>query len=240
MKIGLLLHEPHRDENDLAHELLRVSERHKADHEIHHVARDLARWSQRHVHTLADIGERFGARLDPGPVDELRTAERLRNKTSELVGRKPQVALLLRDLREIYIKASGLSVDWEMLAQAAQGLKDTELLATVQSCHPDTLRQMRWANAKLKESSTQILVSRPRGTSHRYANREGAVHRPPGKRGLVGLLLHAGAGLTVPALPSVGLLEEAIPVSTAAAAAKEGGNTFAASVPRAVRNGALT
>ena len=26
-------------------------------------------------------------------------------------------------------------------------------------CHPDTLRQMRWANAKLKESATQALVS---------------------------------------------------------------------------------
>ncbi|MBQ0878260.1 MULTISPECIES: hypothetical protein [Streptomyces] len=160
MKIGLLLHELHRDENDLAHELLRVSERHKVDHEIYHVARDLARWSQRHVRTLADIGERFGARLDPDPVDELKTAERLRDKASELVGRKPQVALLqLRDLREVYIKAAGLAVDWEMLSQAAQGLKDTELLATVQSCHPDTLRQMRWANAKLKESSTQVLVS---------------------------------------------------------------------------------
>ncbi|MEV7015210.1 hypothetical protein [Streptomyces sp. NPDC093991] len=160
MKIGLLLHELHRDENDLAHELLRVSERHKVDHEIHHVARDLARWSQRHVRTLADIGERFGVRLDPDPVDELKTAERLRDRASELVGRKPQVALLLlRDLREVYIKAAGLSVDWEMLAQAAQGLKDTDLLATVQSCHPDTLRQMRWANAKLKESSTQVLVS---------------------------------------------------------------------------------
>ncbi|MFF9753163.1 hypothetical protein ACF1FC_10185 [Streptomyces sp. NPDC014344] len=160
MKIGLLLHELHRDENDLAHELLRVSERHKVDHEIHRVARDLARWSQRHVRTLADIGERFGVRLDPDPVDELKTAERLRDRASELVGRKPQVALLLlRDLREVYIKAAGLSVDWEMLGQAAQGLKDTELLATVQSCHPDTLRQMRWANAKLKESSTQVLVS---------------------------------------------------------------------------------
>lgn len=26
-------------------------------------------------------------------------------------------------------------------------------------CHPDTLRQLRWANAKLKESATQALVS---------------------------------------------------------------------------------
>ncbi|MCZ9348739.1 hypothetical protein NGM36_02790 [Streptomyces mutabilis] len=150
MRIGLLLHELHQVETDLGHELLRVSERHKVDHEIYHVAQDLARWSQWHVRILADIGERFGARLDPDPVDELKTAERLRDKASELVGRKPQVALLLlRDLRQVYVEAAGLSVDWEMLAQPAQGPKDTELLATVQSCHPDTPRQMRWANAKL-------------------------------------------------------------------------------------------
>jgi len=52
-----------------------------------------------------------------------------------------------------------VSTDWEMLAQAAQGIVDTELLALTQQCHPDTLRQMRWANSKLKESSTQVLVS---------------------------------------------------------------------------------
>lgn len=146
--------------------------RHPArDHEIHHVARDLARWSQRHVRTLADIGKRFGARLDPDPVDEPKTAQRLRDKAGELVGRKPQVTLLLlRDLREVYVKAAGLSVDWEMLAQAAQGLKDTELLATVQSCHPDTLRQMRWANAKLKESSPKSSSVDRRTAAHRYVN----------------------------------------------------------------------
>lgn len=160
MRIGLLLHELHRDENDLAHELLRISERHRVDHEIYHVARDLARWSQQHVRTLASLGERFGVRLDPEPVDELKAAQRLRDRASELVGRRPQAALLLlRDLREVYIKASGVSVDWEMLGQAAQGLKDVELLETVQRCHPDVLRQVRWANGKLKESSTQILVS---------------------------------------------------------------------------------
>lgn len=46
-----------------------------------------------------------------------------------------------------------------MLGQAAQGLKHATLLAVVQRCHPDTLRQLRWANGKLKESSTQILIS---------------------------------------------------------------------------------
>ena len=67
--------------------------------------------------------------------------------------------LLLRDLREVYMKASGVSADWEMLAQTAQGIKHTDLLAVAQKCHPETLHQMHWANAKLKESSTQILIS---------------------------------------------------------------------------------
>jgi len=47
-----------------------------------------------------------------------------------------------------------------MLAQAAQGIKHTGLLAVTKKCHPDTLRQMRWANTKLKESSTQALTVR--------------------------------------------------------------------------------
>ena len=81
-------------------------------------------------------------------------------KGSELVGpAKAPALLLLSDLREIYLKAAGVSVDWEMLAQAAQGSKDTDLLEVCRRCHPDTLRQVRWANGKLKESSTQVLVS---------------------------------------------------------------------------------
>lgn len=160
MRIGLVLDELHRSENNLAHELLQASERHKVDHEIYHLGRDLARWSQRHVHEIAEIGKHYGQDLDPEPKDESGLAERLREKGSELLGRRGDVALLLlRDLREIYIKASGVSADWEMLAQAAQGIKHTDLLSVTKRCHPDTLRQMRWANAKLKETSTQILIS---------------------------------------------------------------------------------
>ncbi|MGW7268161.1 hypothetical protein [Streptomyces sp. NPDC054842] len=160
MKVGLLLQELHRDENDLAHELLRVCERHRSDHEVHHVGRDLARWSQEHVRILAALGDRFDVTLDPDPVDDLTGAERLREKAGELLGRRPESGLLLlRDLREVYLKASGVSVDWELLGQAAQALKDNALLKTVQRCHPDALRQMRWANGKLKESSPQILLS---------------------------------------------------------------------------------
>lgn len=160
MKIGLVLRELHRSENGLAHELLKVSERHKADHEIYHLARDLARWSQEHVREIAEIGKNYGQKLNAEPESELGWAEKLREKGSDLAGRRSVPALLLlRDLREIYMKASGVSADWEMLAQAAQGIKHTDLLDVTKRCHPQTLRQVRWANAMLKVESTQILIS---------------------------------------------------------------------------------
>lgn len=160
MKIGLVLRELHRSENDLAHELFQVADRHKVDHEIFHVGRDLAGWSQRHVTEIAEIAKRYGEHLDPEPKGESGAMEKVLGRGSELVGRaKVPGLLLLRDLREIYMKASGVSVDWEMLAQAAQGIKDTDLLEVCRRCHPDTLRQVRWANGKLKESSPQVLVS---------------------------------------------------------------------------------
>jgi hypothetical protein len=160
MKIGLALRELHRSENDLAHELLQISDRHQVDHEIFYVARDLAVWSQDHVRDIARVARDYGEDLDPEPEGESSLAGKVRDKGSELIGRMTVPGLLLlRDLREVYMKASGVSVDWEMLAQAAQGIKQTDLLDVTKRCHPETLRQVRWANGKLKESSTQALVS---------------------------------------------------------------------------------
>ncbi|OPC79681.1 hypothetical protein B4N89_00825 [Embleya scabrispora] len=160
MRIGLVLRELQHDEQKLAYELLRASERHRVDHEIHHLGRDLARWSQRHVRDIADIGDRFGVDLDPRPTGEPALSKLVREKAGGLVGRHTDASLLmLRDLRGIHVQASGVSVDWVMIAQAAQALRDTELLDLAQRCHPDTLRQLRWANAKLEESCTQILVT---------------------------------------------------------------------------------
>ena len=42
--------------------------------------------------------------------------------------------LLLRDLRSVYMDASGVSVDWELIGQAAQGVRDRELLDVVSRC----------------------------------------------------------------------------------------------------------
>lgn len=159
-RIGLALRALHHGERGLAQDLLRVSERHVSEHEIHHVARDLSAWSQRHLRELAEIGGRYGARLGTGHALETGLGARLREKRSELVKhRSTPGMLLLHDLRHIHVQAAGVSLDWEMIAQAAQGGRDTELLSLTERCRPDTLRQMRWANAHLRALSPQVLNS---------------------------------------------------------------------------------
>ncbi|UYP19207.1 hypothetical protein OED52_01035 [Rhodococcus sp. Z13] len=159
-EVGMAIRELHRSENAIAVELLRIADRHKTDHEVFHVARDIARWSQRHVRELARVGRDYGVDLDDEPKEPHELPAALRRRASELLGRRHAPSLLLlRDLRTAHRMAAGVSLDWEVLAQTAQALGDRELLAASQRCHPQTLRQLRWANAKLKEIAAQAVVT---------------------------------------------------------------------------------
>jgi hypothetical protein len=160
MKLGLIIEELHRAETDLAGELLHIADRHRTDHEIFHVGRDIAGWSCIHVAELARAGREFGLELEETVDASTTMLDALRQKSAELLGRHHDAGLmLLADLRRAYRKASGVSLDWEILSQSAQAAKNRDLLAMAQRSHPQTLRQTRWLNAMLKESSAQILVS---------------------------------------------------------------------------------
>jgi hypothetical protein len=159
MKLGLALRELHRSELKLARALDAIGARHRNDHGIHHVALDLAQWSREHVALIAEAGDRYGVRLRAHP----RTAAITRQGQqwiSNRVGRRPEPSLLLlADLRRLHRLAAGVSLDWELLAQGAQAAKDDRLLELTKRCHPQALRQMRWANAMLKELSPQALAT---------------------------------------------------------------------------------
>ena len=159
-KVGAAIEELHRSENDLAGALLNLSDQAKADHEIFYVARDIARWSQEHVRELSRVGRDYGLDLDPSPEDETTLVARMKQKGAEVLGHHHEpVLILVADLRHVHLMAAGVSLDWEVLAQTAQAMQDTELLAVAEDCHPETLRQMRWANAKVKETSAQAMVT---------------------------------------------------------------------------------
>jgi hypothetical protein len=160
MKLDMAIEELHRSENELHTVLLGMSDRHKADHEVFYVTRSMARWSEQHVAELADVGREFGLELDPVAKTPSALVETLQQKTSELTGRQSAPGLLLlADLRHLYREAGGTALDWELLAQGAQGAKKKDLLDFAERCHPQTLRVSKWAEAKLKESSPQVLAS---------------------------------------------------------------------------------
>ncbi len=159
MKLGLALRELHRSELRLARTLDAIASRHHNDHGIYHVALDLGVWSREHVALIAEAGERYGVHLRTHPRITAVT-ESAQAWVSDRLGRRPETSLLLlADLRRLHRLAAGVSLDWELLAQGAQGVKDIELLDLTSRCHPQCLRQMRWANAMLKELAPQALAN---------------------------------------------------------------------------------
>lgn len=157
--IDLVVRALHQGECGLARDLLATAERHHADHEVHHVATDLAHWSQTHARRLAEIGQTYRLRLKDEATQRSSVA-----RSSVLAGateadsREPGL-LLLRDLCDLHLAASENSLHWEMLAQAAQAAGDARLLELAAACHPRCLRQMRWTNTMIKDVSPQILTS---------------------------------------------------------------------------------
>jgi hypothetical protein len=150
----------HSGENEMHKMLLRAAEMHHTEHEVHHVARDLAAWSAEHVRRLAEHADRLDIDVDSEADAPSPLTERLRETTSKLVGRRPEPGvLLLHDFRNLYLQGSDNSLHWEMLAQIAQAKHERDLLALTEECHPQTLRQIRWANTMLKTQSPQILSS---------------------------------------------------------------------------------
>jgi hypothetical protein len=90
----------------------------------------------------------------PGVVDDAQET------ATDGAGFRSEPALkLLDDLRRLYLAASENSLYWEMLAQLAQATKDDRLLELASACHPQTLRQIRWANTMIKTLSPQALTS---------------------------------------------------------------------------------
>lgn len=160
MKLGLALRELHRSEKSLLRDFLKLADRHHVEHEVHYVARDLTEWSREHVHRIARAGKRYGLKLDDDPPQTSGPLAPVRTRLSDLTGRFPQPGLLLlADLRRAHRKAAGVSLDWELVAQGAQAVKDADLLTVAQECHPQTLRQLAWTNAMLKTLSPQVLAS---------------------------------------------------------------------------------
>ena len=97
----------------------------------------------------APFAERYGEDAD-GEPDRLH---------GEIFGGPRQGPLgLLRDLHDLYLMACECDIAWTLIGQAAQGARDRELLAVVQTCEAETAIQINWARSRMKEAAPQALV----------------------------------------------------------------------------------
>jgi hypothetical protein len=162
VKLGPLLASLHGLEAELSGDYRAIGERHATDHDIYHQCHTFALQCERHVRALEPHAPRYGEDVedDPAPGFWNGLLERVQRQTSALLGREPQTGLLLlRDLRALYLAAEEASITWVMAGQAAQALRDGQLLRTVSECHAETELQVKWLTTRIKVGAPQALVA---------------------------------------------------------------------------------
>ena len=140
----------HKAELNLAQGLRKVGEAHAADADIFHTAKTLARQCEAHAKKLGPFVDRYG---EEAPTEPDRLYHQLFDETREGgLG-------LLRDLHDLYIMANACDIAWTVIGQAAQGARDTELLAVVEACEGQTAIQVKWLKTRMKQAAPQALLA---------------------------------------------------------------------------------
>ncbi|GIJ44373.1 hypothetical protein Val02_12590 [Virgisporangium aliadipatigenens] len=143
--LGLL----HRSQNALAEAFRQVAEDHKEEPDIFHLCHDQARVCDAHAGRLEPFARRYAEDAPDEP-------ERLHSELFR--GTRTGGLGLLRDLQDLYLMAAECDICWTVVAQAAQGARDRELLAVTSECGPETAIQLSWLRGRMKQAAPQALV----------------------------------------------------------------------------------
>jgi hypothetical protein len=144
--LGLL----HKSEQELADGFRTVADGHAEEPDIYHLCHTLAQQCEAHVERLKPFVDRYGEEAPEEPdrlyhefFDEIRSGG---------LG-------LLRDLHDLYMMASFCDISWAMVGQAAQGIRDAELLEMVNACEGETSTQIKWLKTRMKQAAPQALIA---------------------------------------------------------------------------------
>ncbi|OMH28286.1 hypothetical protein BKD30_01855 [Tersicoccus phoenicis] len=150
MKLPIYLGLLHRSEHTLAASFRQVAEGHAAEPDVYYLCRSLADQCETHERALAPIVERYGEAAEEDEPERLH-ADELSQTRSGPVG-------LLRDLQDLYLLASLVDITWTAVEQAAQGLRDQELIDVVSRCDGETGTQLAWLSTRMKQAAPQALI----------------------------------------------------------------------------------
>jgi hypothetical protein len=138
-------------ERTLAGSFRQVADGHGQEPDVHVTCVTLADQCDAHRAALAPFADRYGGGR---PDDE---PERLH--AQGLAGVRTGPVGLLRDLQDLYLLVSFVEITWTVVGQAAQGLRDRELIRIVADCAGQSGVQARWCRTRIKQAAPQALAA---------------------------------------------------------------------------------
>jgi hypothetical protein len=150
MKFPVYLGLLHRSEQTLADSFRQVADGHGDEPDVYFLCHSLADQCEKHEQALAPIVERYGEVEEDDEPERLH-ADGLTNTRTGAVG-------LLRDLQDLYLLASLVDITWTAVKQAAQGLRDAELIDIVTRSEGETKVQLGWLSTRMKQAAPQALI----------------------------------------------------------------------------------
>jgi hypothetical protein len=139
----------HRSQLQLGDAFRTVADSHADEHDVHAMCEKLATQCDHHAERLKPFADRYAEEARDAP-------DRLHNDL--FAGPRDGPLGLLRDLHDLYLMACECDIVWTLVAQAAQGARDDELLQVVRRCEGETAAQAKWVRGRMKEAAPQALV----------------------------------------------------------------------------------
>jgi hypothetical protein len=162
MNLGVALGSLAGSVADLADELRAVGERHAAEQDVFHTGNRLSRRMTDVRSSLSPFLETYGKDTSDGSGSETlrELGERARRARFSVVGRPATSGImLLRDLRELFVNASGCEIDWAIVRQGAMAARDQSLVDATTVGLEETRRVVTWLKTRIKEAAPQVLMA---------------------------------------------------------------------------------
>lgn len=144
--LGLL----HQSLTTLGSAFREVARGHRDEPDVWYLCGLLAERTERQAEALVPLVRRYG---------EHRESEPERLHAAGLQGTRSGPVGLLRDLQDLYTLASLTDITWTVVDQAAQGLRDRELLEVVGTHRRETARHLLWLRTRIKQAAPQALIA---------------------------------------------------------------------------------
>lgn len=143
--LGLL----HRSQHELADALYAVRRAHPDEPDLIGVCERLAGQCGDNARRLEPLVRRYSAHLSEEPE---------RMHSAIFTGARRGRLGLLRDLHDLYLLATQCEISWTLIAHAAEGAGDEELIDVVRRCGAATAAQLLWLRTLMRQIAPQTLI----------------------------------------------------------------------------------